>query len=150
MDVLLQYLKAFAVGGLLCVIGQLLIDYTKLTPARILTSYVFAGVILGALGIYQPLADWAGAGANVPLTGFGNAIAKGVKKAVTEDGILGALTGGFTAASAGLHNLIHIKRDIKNTGCSCQFTTVCTRIIFVVMYQSPRLMPILRATWIIG
>ena len=102
MDVLLQYLKAFAVGGLLCVIGQLLIDYTKLTPARILTSYVVAGVILGALGIYQPLADWAGAGANVPLTGFGNAIAKGVKKAVTEDGILGALTGGFTAASAGL------------------------------------------------
>ena len=73
MDVLLQYLKAFAVGGLLCVIGQLLIDYMKLTPARILTSYVVAGVILGALGIYQPLADWAGAGANVPLTGFGNA-----------------------------------------------------------------------------
>ena len=102
MDVLLQYLKAFAVGGLLCVIGQLLIDYTKLTPARILTSYVVAGVILGALGIYQPLADWAGAGANVPLTGFGNAIAKGVKKAVAEVGILGALTGGFTAASAGL------------------------------------------------
>ena len=102
MDVLLQYLKAFAVGGLLCVIGQLLIDYTKLTPARILTSYVVAGVILGALGIYQPLADWAGAGANVPLTGFGNAIAKGVRKAVAEDGILGALTGGFIAASAGL------------------------------------------------
>ena len=102
MDVLLQYLKAFAVGGLLCVIGQLLIDYTKLTPARILTSYVVAGVILGALGIYQPLADWAGAGANVPLTGFGNAIAKGVKKAVAEDGMLGVLTGGFTAASAGL------------------------------------------------
>ena len=102
MDVLLQYLKAFAVGGLLCVIGQLLIDYTKLTPARILTSYVVAGVILGALGIYQPLADWAGAGANVPLTGFGNAIAKGVKKAVAEDDVLGVLTGGFTAASAGL------------------------------------------------
>ena len=102
MDVLLQYLKAFAVGGLLCVVGQLLIDYTKLTPARILTSYVVAGVILGALGIYQPLADWAGAGANVPLTGFGNAIAKGVRKAVAEDGILGALTGGFIAASAGL------------------------------------------------
>ena len=101
MDVLLQYLKAFAVGGLLCVIGQLLIDYTKLTPARILTSYVVAGVILGALGIYQPLADWAGAGANVPLTGFGNAIANGVKKAVAEDEVL-VLTGGFTAASAGL------------------------------------------------
>ena len=102
MDVLLQYLKAFSVGGLLCVIGQLLIDYAKLTPARILTSYVVAGVILGALGIYQPLADWAGAGANVPLTGFGNAIAMGVKKAVAEDGVLGVLTGGFTAASAGL------------------------------------------------
>ena len=101
MDVLLQYLKAFAVGGLLCVIGQLLIDYTKLTPARILTSYVVAGVILGALGIYQPLADWAGAGANVPLTGFGNAIAKGVKKAVAEKGLLGIFTGGFTAAAAG-------------------------------------------------
>ena len=102
MDSFFEYLKAFAVGGVLCIIGQLLIDYTKLTPARILTSYVVAGVILGALGVYQPLADWAGAGANVPLTGFGNALAKGVKKAVAEDGLLGVLTGGFTAAAAGL------------------------------------------------
>lgn len=101
MDIFLDYLKAFAVGGLLCVIGQLLIDYTKLTPARILTLYVVIGVILGALGVYQPLADWAGAGATVPLTGFGNALAQGVKKAVAEKGLLGAFTGGFTAAAGG-------------------------------------------------
>ena len=102
MDMLLEYLKAFAVGGLLCVIGQVLIDYTKLTPARILTIYVIAGVILGAVGLYQPLADWAGAGATVPLTGFGNTLAKGVKKAVAESGLLGAFTGGFTAAAGGI------------------------------------------------
>ena len=101
METVLQYIKAFAVGGLLCVIGQLLIDYTRLTPARILTSFVVAGVALGALGLYQPLADWAGAGATVPLTGFGSALAKGVKKAVQEQGLLGAFTGGFTAASGG-------------------------------------------------
>lgn len=101
MDIFFDYLKAFAVGGLLCVIGQLLIDYTKLTPARILTLYVVIGVILGALGLYQPLADWAGAGATVPLTGFGNALAQGVKKAVAEKGFLGAFTGGFTAAAGG-------------------------------------------------
>ena len=101
MTALLPYLKAFAVGGALCVVGQLLIDYTKLTPARILTSYVVAGVILGALGLYGPFADWAGAGATVPLTGFGNALAKGVKKAVEEKGLLGAFTGGFSAAAGG-------------------------------------------------
>jgi len=102
MTLLLPYIKAFAVGGLLCLIGQVLIDYTKLTPARILTSYVVAGVILGALGIYGPLADWAGAGATVPLTGFGSAIAKGVREAVEEKGLLGVFSGEFTAASAGL------------------------------------------------
>lgn len=102
MEILAEYAKAFAVGGLLCAIGQLLIDYTKLTPARILTIYVVAGVVLGALGLYQPLADWAGAGATVPLTGFGNALAKGVKRAVEEKGLLGAFSGGFTAASAGI------------------------------------------------
>ena len=102
METLLIYLKAFFVGGLLCAIGQLLIDYTKLTPARILTSYVVAGVILSALGLYQPLADWAGAGACVPLTGFGHKLANGIREAVAEDGLLGAFTGGFTAASAGL------------------------------------------------
>ena len=101
METLLEYGKAFLVGGLLCLIGQLLIDRTRLTPARILTGYVVAGVILGALGLYQPLADWAGAGATVPLTGFGNALAKGAKKAVAEQGLLGAFTGGFTAASGG-------------------------------------------------
>ena len=101
METLLEYGKAFLVGGLLCLIGQLLIDRTRLTPARILTGYVVAGVILGALGLYQPLADWAGDGATVPLTGFGNALAKGVKKAVAEQGLLGAFTGGFTAASGG-------------------------------------------------
>lgn len=102
MDMVLEYAKAFVVGGLLCVVGQLLIDYTKLTPARILTMYVIAGVVLGAVGVYQPLADWAGAGATVPLTGFGNTLAKGVKKAVTETGLLGAFTGGFTAAAGGI------------------------------------------------
>lgn len=102
METLLEYLKAFAVGGLFCVLGQILIDKTKLTPARILTIFVVSGVMLGALGVYQPLADWAGAGATVPLTGFGNLLAKGVKKAVEEKGLLGAFTGGFTAASGGI------------------------------------------------
>lgn len=102
MEMLFEYIKAFAVGGALCVFGQLLIDYTKLTPARILTLYVVLGVVLGAVGVYQPLADWAGAGATVPLTGFGNLLAKGVKKAVAESGLLGAFTGGFIAAAGGI------------------------------------------------
>ena len=102
MNLLFEYVKAFAVGGALCVFGQLLIDYTKLTPARILTLYVVLGVVLEAVGVYQPLADWAGAGATVPLTGFGNLLAKGVKKAVAESGLLGAFTGGFTAAAGGI------------------------------------------------
>ena len=91
----MDYLKAFLVGGLLCLIGQVLIDKTKLTPARILVSYVVAGVILGAVGLYQPLAEFAGAGATVPLTGFGNTLARGVKEAVQEDGFLGIFTGGL-------------------------------------------------------
>lgn len=102
MTVLWEYAKVFFVGGALCVIGQLLIDYTRLTPARILTGFVVAGVILGALGIYGPLVEWAGAGATVPLTGFGWNLAKGVKQAVAEDGLLGVFTGGFTAAAGGL------------------------------------------------
>ena len=102
MSALIPYGKAFLVGGFLCLIGQVLIDYTRLTPARILTSYVVAGVLLGALGLYGPLSDWAGAGATVPLTGFGNAIARGVREAVEEKGLLGIFSGGFTAASAGL------------------------------------------------
>ena len=102
MDTFLDYLKAFAVGGVLCAIGQLLIDKTKLTPARILTAYVVAGEVLGAVGLYQPLVDWAGAGATVPLTGFGNTLAKGVKQAVESDGLLGVFTGGFTASAAGI------------------------------------------------
>ena len=102
MELIFPYVKAFAVGGALCVIGQLLIDYTKLTPARILTGYVVAGVILGALGLYQPLADFAGAGATVPLTGFGNLLAQGVKKAVAKHGLLGAFTGGLTSAAGGI------------------------------------------------
>lgn len=101
MDFVL-YIKAFLVGGLLCLVGQVLIDYTKLTPARILTIYVVAGVALSAIGLYQPLVDWAGAGASVPLTGFGHALAKGIRQAVAEKGLLGVFTGGFTAASAGL------------------------------------------------
>jgi stage V sporulation protein AE len=99
---LLSLIKAFLVGGVICAAGQFLIDYTKLTPARILTGYVVAGVILSALGIYQPLADFAGAGATVPLTGFGHLLAEGVRKAVAEDGMIGILTGGMTAASAGI------------------------------------------------
>ena len=98
----MDYVKAFIVGGLLCVIAQLLIDYTKLTPARILVSYVVIGVILGGIGVYQPLADFAGAGAGVPLTGFGNTLAKGVRKAVDKDGFLGVFTGGLTAAAGGI------------------------------------------------
>lgn len=99
---LTDLLKAFLVGGLLCAAGQILIDRTGLTPARILTAYVVAGVLLGALGLYQPLADWAGAGATVPLTGFGNLLAKGVREAVAEKGLLGALTGPLTAAAGGV------------------------------------------------
>ena len=98
----MEYLKAFIVGGLLCLVGQILIDKTKLTPARILVSYVVIGVFLGAIGVYEPLAEFAGAGATVPLTGFGNLLAKGVKKAVTEDGFLGIFTGGLTAAAGGI------------------------------------------------
>lgn len=99
---MIEYCKAFLCGGILCVVGQLLIDKTPLTPAKILVSYVTAGVILGGLGLYQPFADWAGAGATVPLTGFGNLLAKGVKEAVAEKGVLGALTGGVTAAAGGV------------------------------------------------
>lgn len=99
---LTDFLKAFLVGGALCAIGQIFIDKTKLTPARILTAYVVAGVFLGAVGLYQPLADWAGAGATVPLTGFGNLLAKGVREAVSEKGFIGAFTGGFTAAAGGI------------------------------------------------
>ena len=102
MDVFIEYLKAFAVGGILCAVGQILIDKTKLTPARILTAFVVSGVVLGAAGVYEPLVKWAGAGATVPLLGFGNTLAKGVKKAVLSDGILGAFTGGFTASAAGI------------------------------------------------
>ena len=94
--------KSFLVGGVLCAVGQILIDKTKLTPARILTAYVVAGVVLGAVGVYQPLVKWAGAGATVPLLGFGNVLAQGVKKAVGESGLLGAFTGGFTSAAGGI------------------------------------------------
>ena len=98
----MEYLNAFLCGGILCAIGQILIDKTKLTPARILTGYVVTGVLLSAIGIYQPLADWGGAGATVPLTGFGHALARGVEKAVAEQGWLGVLTGGLTATAGGI------------------------------------------------
>lgn len=102
MEMVLSYIKCFLVGGLLCAIAQVLIDKTMLTPARILTCYVVAGVIFGALGLYQPLIDWAGAGASIPLTGFGNTLAKGVREAVAQKGLLGAFTGGFTSAAGGI------------------------------------------------
>lgn len=102
MDLFLDCVKAFVVGGIICAVGQVLIDYTKLTPARILVAYVVAGVVLGGLGIYEPLIEWAGAGATVPLTGFGYNLAKGVKEAVYTHGFLGVLQGGFTASSAGI------------------------------------------------
>ena len=98
----MEYLKAFLVGGSICLLAQLLIDYTKLTPAKILVSFVVLGVILGGLGIYQPLMDFAGAGASVPLLGFGNTLAKGVREAVQDDGFLGILTGGLKATAGGI------------------------------------------------
>ena len=98
----MDYLKAFLVGGILCMLGQILIDKTKLTPARILVSYVVIGVLLGAVGVYEPLVEFAGAGASVPLTGFGYNLAKGVKEAITEDGFLGIFTGGLKACAGGI------------------------------------------------
>ena len=100
--VLLQYIRAFLVGGAFCIIAQILIDKTRLTPARILVSYVVAGVLLTAVGVYQPIVDLGGAGATVPLTGFGYALAMGVKTAVEEKGLFGAITGGLTATSSGI------------------------------------------------
>ena len=102
----MEYLKAFGVGGLICVIGQILIDKTKLTPARILTSFVVIGVLLGAVGVYKPLVDFAGAGATVPISGFGYTLYKGVKEAIASEGWLGILTGGLKAASAGIASAI--------------------------------------------
>ena len=98
----MEYIKAFAVGGLFCLIGQVLIDTTKLTPARILVSYVVIGVLLSALGLYKPLIEFAGAGASVPLTGFGHALAEGVRKAVQNQGFLGIFTGGLKACAGGI------------------------------------------------
>ena len=102
MDGILGYVAAFAVGGGICVIAQVLIDKTKLTPARILVSYVVAGVILGGVGLYEPLVKFAGGGATTPLTGFGYTIAKGVKEAVDKEGLIGALKGGLTATAGGI------------------------------------------------
>jgi len=102
MDILIRCLLAFLVGGVICLVGQVLIDYTKLTPARILVSFVVAGVILTAIGLYEPLVKFSGCGATVPLTGFGYCLAKGVKEAIDDYGFLGILTGGLTATSAGI------------------------------------------------
>ena len=98
----MDYIKAFFVGGLLCLIGQILIDKTKLTPARILVSYVVIGVFLGAIGVYKPIVEFAGAGATVPLTGFGYSLSKGVKEAIQQDGFLGIFTGGLKATAGGI------------------------------------------------
>ena len=102
MDTLLQLIRAFLVGGILCMVAQILIDKTKLTPARILVTYVVTGVVLGAIGVYKPLVEFAGAGATVPLTGFGYLISEGIREAVDKQGLLGALTGAFTAAAGGI------------------------------------------------
>lgn len=101
-SVFMQYLNAFWVGGLICVIGQILIDKTKLTPARILTGFVVAGIILGAVGVYKPLVEFAGEGAAVPISGFGYLMSEGVKRALNSDGAPGILTGGLTSAAAGI------------------------------------------------
>ena len=98
----MEFLKAFLCGGLLCAIGQILIDKTQLTPARILTGYVVAGVFLTAIGVYEPVVEWGGAGATVPLLGFGHSLADGVKKAVAEKGWLGVMTGGLSATAGGI------------------------------------------------
>lgn len=102
----MEYLKAFVAGGFLCLIGQILIDKTKLTPARILVAYVVAGVVLGGLQLYPKFVDFAGAGATVPLTGFGNTLAKGVREAVDKEGFLGIFTGGLKAAAGGITTAI--------------------------------------------
>lgn len=102
----MEYLKAFLIGGLFCLVGQILIDQTKLTPARILVSYVVAGVFLSAVGLYKPLVDFAGCGATVPLTGFGNTLAQGVREAIDEKGFLGIFTGGLTATAGGIAGAI--------------------------------------------
>lgn len=102
----MEYLNAFLIGGLICVVGQILIDKTNLTPARILTSFVVAGVILSAVGLYKPLVEFGGAGATVPISGFGHMMAEGVKQALAEKGLIGILTGGLTAAAAGIAAVI--------------------------------------------
>lgn len=101
-DIILPLVKAFIVGGLICTVGQLLIDFTKMTPAKILVSFVIIGVALGGLGVYEPLVKWAGSGATLPLTGFGYALAKGTKEAVMKDGLLGALSGPLASSSVGI------------------------------------------------
>ena len=102
MEIFWEYARAFLVGGLICAVGQVLIDYTKLTPARILVSFVVLGVVLGAVGVYQPLVEWAGGGASIPLTGWGNTIAQGTKEAIREKGLYGILSGGLTISAAGV------------------------------------------------
>jgi stage V sporulation protein AE len=98
----MMFLKAFIIGGLICIIGQTLIDYTKLTPGKILVLFVIAGVVLGAVGVYEPLLKWAGCGASVPLTGFGALLAKGTREAIQKDGLLGVLTGPLSSGAAGI------------------------------------------------
>ena len=102
MEIFWEYARAFLVGGLICAVGQVLIDYTKLTPARILVSFVVLGVVLGAVGVYQPLVEWAGGGASIPLTGWGNTIAQGTKDAIREKGLYGILSGGLGISAAGV------------------------------------------------
>lgn len=118
MDIFLSYVRAFVVGGLFCVVAQILIDKTKLTPARILVAYVVAGVILGGIGVYGPLVEYAGGGASVPLTGFGYTISRGIRDAVDSVGLLGAFTGGLTASAGGISTAL-----IFGLGASLIFST---------------------------
>ena len=139
-----QYLNAFLCGGVLCAVGQVLLDRTKLTPARILVCYVTAGVLLGGLGLYAPLVEWAGAGATVPLTGFGFTLAKGVQKAVSQHGLLGALTGGISATAGGITAAIFFGFLASNSsstrGRPCVISSPAT----------PPLWKVLMVSWVPG
>ena len=132
----MDYLNAFLCGGILCAVGQILIDKTPLTPARILTGYVVAGVLLTAVGVYEPIVEWGGAGATVPLTGFGYSLASGVKKAVAEQGWLGVMTGGLSATAGGIAAAVFAGETLLFFRIECAHGSVCAKFTRV---PAPRL-----------